>query len=94
MTRNPAASWYSFTPCLTSSSVSGTILAVGTGTGARAGYPVPPSAGAVTLPARTYCPRPTLASGVPAELAGPPGALRIIPWNVGSRLGRSCSPRG
>jgi hypothetical protein len=37
----------------------------------------------------TYRPRPVWRSGVPPELGGPPGALLIMPWKVGSRLGRS-----
>ena len=50
--------------------------------------PALPPPGTAAL-ARTYSPRPTLTSGVPAELTGPPGTFRTIPWNTGSRLGRS-----
>jgi hypothetical protein len=51
----------------------------GMGTIERGPGPVLSSPGAVAALARTYSPRPILASGVPAELTRPPGALRIIP---------------
>lgn len=79
-----------FAPCLTLSSASNTARPwAGARTGGRGPGPALPPPGTAPAPARTYSPRPTLASGVPAELAGPPGALRAIPWNTGSRLGRS-----
>jgi hypothetical protein len=92
----PVAPRCPFAPCLTSSSAKNKAPPrTGAGTVGNGPGPALAPPGTAAAPGKTYSPRPTLASGVPAELTGcPPGALRTIPWNTGSRLGRSWTLRG